>query len=82
MKTIEFKCDRDLIHYCKEHGDHSGVYVPLADYERLRRILEPFTKLLQKHHENCKDDRVIFAINRAEITVGMLREARKALEGI
>jgi hypothetical protein len=40
MKTIEFKCDRDLIHYCKEHGDHSGVYVPLADYERLRRALE------------------------------------------
>ena len=50
MKTIivEFVMNPDgdeKLYYCKQDSpgrgtDHSGVYVPLADYERLRMALE------------------------------------------
>lgn len=44
MKTIEFRRNayysRNHFYVSNTDGDDSGVYVPLADYERLRRALE------------------------------------------
>ena len=47
----------------------------------LRDALEPFTALLQDHNDKGADERPVFGINDAVITLGDLRRARAALQG-
>jgi hypothetical protein len=56
---------------------HNPVHY--ADAERLAEALRPFTTLLQAHHANLPDDRLVFGINGAEITAGDLRRAVEAI---
>lgn len=68
------------------YWDEMGKWMKIkpSDVERLRKdrdelaaALRPFAALLQKHHEGIDypDDRPIFGINDALITVGSLRRA-------
>lgn len=52
----------------------------LASAPDLRAALIPFAKLLQAHHDGEPDDRRVFAINHAAITLGDLRRAVAALQ--
>lgn len=47
----------------------------IAAAPELLEALEPFAKLLQEHNAKGPDDRPIFAINDAVITLGDLRRA-------
>jgi hypothetical protein len=58
--------------------DHSGTYVPLADYERLRRALERMVANCARYlEERVESESTMYDPNY----VSPLTEARKALEG-
>lgn len=45
----------------------------------MHEALAPFVALLQKHNDKGSDDRPVFGINDAVITIGDLRRAARAL---
>jgi hypothetical protein len=59
---------------------YSEITCLRADVEALKNALSPFAALLQEHHERMHDERPIFDINSATVTVGQLRAARAALK--
>ena len=60
------------------HADYAALKVKS---DVLVDALEPFSKLLQEHHERLPDSQPIYGIGDALITVGDMRKALAALKG-
>ena len=61
--------------YTLESTSNARIAELEAKVSRLLKNLEPFGALLKPHHDDLPDDRPIFAIESALITVGDLRRA-------
>lgn len=57
-----------------------GYMKNVHDENKLIDALRPFAALLQPHHESLSNDRIIFAINGAQITAGDLRRAAQYVQ--
>jgi hypothetical protein len=77
MNTIKFTSPERAggFYCCSEPGDNAGTYVPLADYERLRRALE---RISQPYDCGCKPCHCNDSIEAIRIDRDELKEVARA----
>ena len=81
MKDLQLTVDRvcDLLNGCDKllRNERDTLQAELA---RVREALKPFANIDIRHWKVYKDDRIVWAVNDTQVTVGDIRKAQAIIQ--